>query len=102
MISRRSRSSASSAAVLRANQVLAPLRDFGFRLHEIERRDLAGVDADPVLPRELLRELERALLHGDVGERRLQRPVRLLDRRHRLDDRLAEAQLGALPGCASR
>ena len=49
-----------------ANQVLAPLRDLGFRLDEIERRNLPGVDADLVLPRELLRELERSLLHGDV------------------------------------
>ena len=96
-MSRRRRSSASPAAALGLNQVLAPLRDLGLRLHEIERRNLTGIDANLVLPRELLRELERALLHGDVGDRRLQRPVRLLDGRHRLDDRFAEAQLGAVP-----
>ena len=79
-----------------ANQVLAALRDLGFGLHEIERRNLPGVDANLVLPRELLRELERALLNGDVRQGRLERPVRLLDRGHRLDDGLAEAKLGAL------
>ena len=69
MISRRS-------AILRilrdrpgADQVLAPLRDLGFGLHEIERRNLAGIDPHLVLPRELLGELQRALLNGDVGDR---------------------------------
>ena len=59
-----------------ANQVLAPLRDLGFRLHQIERRDLPGVDTDLVLACELLRELERALLNGDIRHRGFQRPVR--------------------------
>src|SRR6185295_13527651 len=49
----------------------------------------------PVLPRELLRELERSLLHTHVGDRRLERPVRLLDGGDGLYDRFAEAELGA-------
>ena len=79
-----------------ANQVLPPLRDLGLRLHQIERRNLTGLDANLVLPGELLCELERSLLNGDVRQSRLERPVRLLDRGHRLNDRLAEAKLGAL------
>ena len=38
-----------------ADQVVAPLRDLGFRLNEVERRDLSGVDAHLVLARQLLR-----------------------------------------------
>ena len=79
-----------------ANQILAPLRDFGLRLDEIERRNLPGVDADLVLARELPRQIERSLLNGDVRERRLQRPVRLLDRGDGLHRRLAEPQIRAL------
>ena len=71
-----------------ADQVLAPLRDFGFGLHEIERRDLAGIDPHLVFARQLLRQLERPLLHRHVGARRLQRPVRLLDGGDGLDGRL--------------
>ena len=83
----------------RLNQVLAALRDFGLRLDEIERRDLAGIHADPVLARELLRELERPLLHADVGDRRLQRPVRLLDGRDRLDDAIRETAARSCRDC---
>ena len=96
MISRRSAILGILGRGAGADQVLAPLRDLGFGLDEIERRNLSGIDANLVLPRELLRELERSLLNGDVRQRRLERPVRLLDRGHRLNDGLAEAKLGAL------
>jgi hypothetical protein len=36
------------------------------------------------------------LLNGDVRQGRLERPVRLLDRGHSLNDRFAETKLGAL------
>ena len=67
---------------LRANQVLLAIRDFGLRLDEIERRRLADADARLVLAHEILREIERALLHGDVRRERLVGPIRLLDARH--------------------
>ena len=79
-----------------SNQIFAPLRNLGFRLDEIERRNLPGIDTDFVFARELLRKFERSLLNGDIGHGGLERPVRLLDRRNRLNDRLAEAELRAL------
>jgi hypothetical protein len=67
-ISRRSRSSASPAKGVGAIRFSAPLRDLGLGLHQIERRNLTRLDANLVLPRELLRELERSLLNGDVRQ----------------------------------
>jgi hypothetical protein len=81
---------------VRADQVLAALCDLRLRLHEVDRRDVAGIDADLVLTSQLAREIERTLLHIDVGARRLQRPVGLLDGGHRLDDGFAKPQIGAV------
>jgi len=78
-----------------ANQAFASIGDLGLDLHQIERRRLADANTDLVLLGELLRQIERALLQRDVGPQRLQRPIRLLDRRHRLDDRFAKAEFGA-------
>ena len=52
---------------LRDDQALAPLRDFGPRRHEIERRRLPDVNARPVVALQLLRQLERSLLDRDRG-----------------------------------
>src|SRR5262249_9110120 len=49
-----------------ADQVLAPLRYFSIGLHEIERRYQTGGHPRLRLSRELLREIERPLLHDDV------------------------------------
>ena len=84
-----------SRGCVRADQVFAALRHFGFGLQKVERRRLADIDARLILPRKLLRKLERALLQCDVGERRLERPIRLLHCGRRLDDRLSNPQLGA-------
>ena len=89
MMRRRSRSSASPAAVVRADQIFAALCDLGLGLKQIERRRLADIDARLVLAHQLLGQLERPLLHRDVGERRLECPIRLFHGRSRLDYRLA-------------
>ena len=52
---------------LRDDQVLAPLRHFGPRGHEVERRRLPDVHAGAVGPLELEREVERPLLHATDG-----------------------------------
>ncbi len=81
---------------LGANQVLATLRHLRLGLHEIQRRHLPDGHARTILADEILGQLERPLLHADIGDRGLERPVRELDRRDRLHDRFAESQLGAL------
>ena len=69
----------------------------------VARLDALPVDVRTVVqsaavlgPQTDRRELERSLLHDDVGARRLERPVGILHRGHRLHDRFAETQVGAL------
>ena len=95
MISRRSRSSPSSAAAR------ARIR-FSRRSATSAStctRSIGGVwpsrTRTRILRRQLLGQLQRPLLHGDVRAQRLQGPVGLLHRRDRADDGFAELQLGA-------
>ena len=78
----------------RADQSLPAGRHLGFGLHQVERRRLADVHARAVLPYEIFRELERALVDGDVRLRGLERPVRGFHGRGGLSGRLAHADLG--------
>ena len=92
-ISVRSESSACSALRARDDQVLAPLRDFGARRDQVERRRLADVDPRPVGPLELQRQIQRLLLHVDRRQRRHQVPVGALARSPR------PARRAPGPGC---
>ena len=96
MMSRRSAIFRVASGRVGANQRLPTLSDFSFRLDQIDGRRIAGLHARPVLPRELLRDVERSLLHGHVRGRGLQRPVGLLDGGDGLDGGFAELELGAL------
>ena len=75
------------------NQVFSSLCDFGFRLHEIDRRCLPDVHSRLVLTHQFLCQRERALLNRHIRQGRLERPIGLLDRRNGLDERLPETQL---------
>ena len=68
---------------LRDDQRLTPLRHFGLRRHEIERRRLADVHPRAVVALELERQVERALLH----RRRWRAPARGPSRRARRSPR---------------
>src|SRR4029079_4104293 len=75
--------------------MLAARGDLGFGLNEIEWWILPGIDTHLVLPCQLLGELERLLLNGNVRQSRLEGPIRLLHRRDGLDRRFAESEIGA-------
>ena len=103
MISRRSRSSASSAAARARIRFSRRSATSASACTRSSGGAWPSRDADARSPAPAARaSSQRALLHGDVGAQRLERPVGLLHGRDGLHDRLAEAAAPSSPGCASR
>ena len=61
-------------------------RDLGLRLHDVDRRHRADLDALLVVLQRLLRERQRLLLRLQVADRVRQIPVRVLDAAQRAGD----------------
>ena len=69
-------------------QRLPPRRGLRLRLHDVDGREGAYLDARPVVAHELLGQLQRLLLHGDRRPRVHELPVRETHVGQRVDDGL--------------
>ena len=71
-------------------------RDFGLRLHDVDRRHRADLDALLVVLQRLLRQRQRFLLRLQVVDGVRQIPVRVLHVPRRLDDHRVQLNVGEI------